>query len=106
MDKHLAIALCCFCRQAERSIDRVNGGAVPRSYLTMWQGLVEYYDNAKRAGLDWALDRLKSIDAHRHKPVSRAHVFTGTFTSWLTASIARLIRMPLSTWFFADHELA
>jgi hypothetical protein len=100
MNKELAVAVFCYCCQGERSVHRSIGSAA------QWFGFLGFYDDSKRAGLDWILSKLKELGAHQHQPVHRDDVYTGTFATWLMALMHRMFQVHRTSKHVSAPELA
>jgi hypothetical protein len=99
LEKESAVALYCWCRQAERSLDfALTGGA------GQWTRFVAYYDERKRKGMARVLELLRAFGVHLlpvQEKVARL--------SWWSPFLYRWRRMvnPFKTaWSFSKEELA
>jgi hypothetical protein len=101
LEKESAVALYCWCRQMERSIDfALTGGAA------QWIRFLEYYDDRKRKGMAKALESLRALGVHLLPPPIQNKVARLSRWSPLLYLWRRMINSFKTAWSFSNEELA
>lgn len=100
LGKTTAIALVCYCRQAERSVDRVL--TAPRQ----WSSFVAYYDEHKRAAIMELIAQLSRAGSEHAENLSRDDFAENVFIGAIWSLVGPLLNKAKRYWSFTEKELS
>ena len=100
LDKGEVIALYCYCRQAERSLDHALSGCGEP-----WRGLQEYYETGRREEVLALVKLLTNLGGDLRKVPARAAIAHMSFYSPMLFLVRRVANVWKSSWSFSRDEI-
>jgi len=100
LSKELLLAVYGCCRQAERSVDFALGSA------KQWQGLRDYYDEAKRSAVRRVVRDLREKGAPSAAKLTRERLERAEIVSLVPWLVRWLGNRGRTTWRFSGEQVA